>query len=101
MPGYDRSGPMGEGPMTGRGLGRCGRGRMSRPGSGGGYGGYGMRGIRRRGRWFEGADFRWDTPGAATETERMKQYAEELEAELSAVRRSLGQRAEKKGDSEN
>jgi hypothetical protein len=26
MPGFDRTGPMGYGPMTGRGLGACGRG---------------------------------------------------------------------------
>jgi len=27
MPGYDRTGPMGNGPMTGRGFGPCGCGR--------------------------------------------------------------------------
>ena len=26
MPGFDRSGPQGQGPLTGRGLGPCGRG---------------------------------------------------------------------------
>jgi hypothetical protein len=25
MPGFDRTGPVGEGPRTGRGLGRCGK----------------------------------------------------------------------------
>ncbi|MBW1741957.1 MAG: DUF5320 domain-containing protein [Deltaproteobacteria bacterium] len=25
MPGFDRTGPIGEGPRTGRGLGRCGK----------------------------------------------------------------------------
>ena len=29
MPGYDRTGPMGEGPKTGRGLGRCGKAKTS------------------------------------------------------------------------
>ena len=29
MPGYDRTGPRGEGPMTGRGRGYCGPGRES------------------------------------------------------------------------
>ena len=28
MPGLDRTGPLGEGPMTGRGLGYCGQGRV-------------------------------------------------------------------------
>ncbi|MGM5484511.1 MAG: DUF5320 domain-containing protein [Nanobdellota archaeon] len=30
MPGLDRRGPMGRGPKTGRGLGRCGPGRTGR-----------------------------------------------------------------------
>ncbi len=64
MPGGDRTGPMGEGPMTGRGMGYCGaygapgygsgfgggpwargRGRFG-PGGGGGRGGRGGRGYR-------------------------------------------------------
>jgi len=49
MPGFDRTGPRGEGPMTGRGMGYCGAGRgYNRPGFrrfGAGYG-YG-RGYRR------------------------------------------------------
>lgn len=35
MPNFDRSGPQGAGPMTGRGLGRCGRGRGNRAGGAG------------------------------------------------------------------
>jgi len=31
MPGYDSTGPMGEGPKTGRGLGKCGK--ATAPGS--------------------------------------------------------------------
>jgi hypothetical protein len=38
MPGFDRTGPRGEGPMTGRGLGPCGRGRGFRRGFGRGAG---------------------------------------------------------------
>ena len=34
MPGQDRTGPMGQGPMTGRGLGICGRGLGFRRGFG-------------------------------------------------------------------
>ncbi|MCD6198233.1 MAG: DUF5320 domain-containing protein [Deltaproteobacteria bacterium] len=29
MPGYDSTGPMGEGPKTGRGLGRCGKAKTA------------------------------------------------------------------------
>ena len=47
MPGFDRTGPFGEGPMTGRGLGPCGRGLGVRRGFGRGMGrGFG-RGFRR------------------------------------------------------
>jgi len=55
MPGYDGTGPMGQGPMTGRGLGRCGAGfagqqRTLRLGCGwGGRGrGRGLFGLGRR-----------------------------------------------------
>jgi len=68
MPGFDRTGPLGEGPMTGRGLGRCGKAKTTQasdvapgravglgdspvggrgPGRGGGRG---RRGGRGRGR---------------------------------------------------
>ena len=56
MPGRDRTGPEGDGPMTGRGLGRCsGSGKTiedddARPvrGLGGGGRGRGARGAGRR-----------------------------------------------------
>ena len=38
MPGEDGTGPLGEGPMTGRGLGPCGRGLAKRKGLGRGLG---------------------------------------------------------------
>jgi hypothetical protein len=61
MPGYDRRGPRGEGPLTGRGLGRCGgsppdywwRGRGRGRGGGGGFGRGGGRGYGW-GRGFRG-----------------------------------------------
>ncbi len=70
MPNLDRSGPKGEGPLTGRRRGRCrdkesstkestesvdfvyGRGRGGRPGGGGRFGFGGGRGRRGRGRGF-------------------------------------------------
>ena len=62
MPGFDRSGPMGAGPMTGRGLGRCtpqGRQMLAGGGYGAGYGfgrgggrGFGRGGGRGWGRGF-------------------------------------------------
>ena len=38
MPGFDRTGPAGQGAMTGRGLGPCGRGLACRRGFGRGFG---------------------------------------------------------------
>ena len=41
MPGFDRTGPTGQGPRTGRGLGQCGRG-----------GGSGINRSQSRRNWF-------------------------------------------------
>ena len=58
MPGQDRTGPFGEGPRTGRGLGPCGFGRRR------GFG-------RMRGRWFQ--------QSSLTEKEEKDLLEEELE----------------------
>lgn len=50
MPGYDRTGPMGSGAMTGWGAGRCGGNRMQPAQAGGWGGGFGG----GRGRWCAG-----------------------------------------------
>lgn len=44
MPGFDKTGPSGQGPLTGRGFGPCGRG-MGRGWRGRGYGRFGFRVI--------------------------------------------------------
>jgi len=60
MPGFDRTGPEGAGPMTGRQLGRCTGNTRVTPGRGFGYGrGYGF--GRGRG-WGRGFGFRWGNP---------------------------------------
>ena len=44
MPGQDKTGPLGQGPMTGRGLGPCRQGLASGRGMGRGFGrGFGLR----------------------------------------------------------
>ena len=54
MPGYDRTGPMGSGPMTGWGAGRC-AGNQTQPARFGGWGGGAGRGFGRgRGGWCAG-----------------------------------------------
>ncbi|KKS31446.1 MAG: hypothetical protein UV00_C0005G0022 [candidate division WWE3 bacterium GW2011_GWF1_42_14] len=78
MPYFDRTGPQGQGPMTGRGMGPCG-GDMGfgRRGFGRGYG----RGLRS---WFA-------SPTKAQIKEGLAQYRKDLENELEQVK------AEQKG----
>jgi hypothetical protein len=77
MPGQDRTGPAGMGPMTGRGLGSCGSGL--RRGFGCGFG----RGVGRR--------FTTQTPQLTKEQEKKILEAElaEIEAEKDEVSKRL------------
>ncbi len=102
MPGYDRTGPMGKGPMTGGGFGRCGGRRRV-----GGFGGRGFRAGCGAGRYGRGRsfcprvrDFRpGDFGGAETDSERhLQDYARRLEDELSLVRRRMAALAETRTD---
>ena len=86
MPGYDRTGPRGQGPMTGRGIGYCGTGRgyrrpgFRRFGAGMGYGrgaGYG-RGNRRA--------YYNDAPPVSPEEEK-----DMLKEEIEFLRARLGE----------
>lgn len=90
MPRGDRTGPMGLGPMTGRGAGGCAGFR----GQGAGFGfGRAFRGMGRgAGRgwcfpWFSAAaQF---APQSLDETDALKQEAEYLEHSLSEIRERL------------
>ncbi|MBU0979907.1 MAG: DUF5320 domain-containing protein [Nanoarchaeota archaeon] len=73
MPGNDRTGPCGEGPMTGRGLGQCGRG-LAR--------GFNGRGYRRR---------RAPEPQAPTNEEEKRILEAELK-ELETEKQALEKR---------
>lgn len=68
MPNFNGQGPRGEGPMTGRGMGRCGSERGYSRGQGCGRG-FGFR------RFFSQKE----------EVEDLKAYQEDLKAELKAV----------------
>ena len=73
MPNFNGRGPRGEGPMTGRGMGRCNGGQVSR-GFGRGQGrGFGFR------RFFSQKE----------EVEDLKSYQEDLKAELKVVEKEL------------
>jgi len=77
MPGFDRTGPLGRGPLTGGGRGPCGGG--GRFGRGGGRGG-------RR--------LAWQDPSGSvpvgTESEALARRVEELERELADLCSRVG-----------
>lgn len=94
MPGYDGTGPLGGGPMTGGGFGYCGTGRRSSYGLGGRafYGGFGGRGPgfgRGRGLRRAGAPaFGYWQPlsrGPEPELAELQQEARNLRAYLKDV----------------
>ncbi len=76
MPKFDGTGPRGQGPMTGRGFGPCGKGLGMGLGGGRGYG----RGL---GRYFG-----WNQP--QTKEEKLKalaDYKKALEEELEDIKK--------------
>lgn len=80
MPAFDRTGPQGQGPMTGRGLGPCGTGRGMGMGFGRGRG-YG-RGL---GRYFG-----WNAPQTKEEKiEDIKTYRKALQEEMEESEKEL------------
>ncbi len=107
MPGFNRTGPRGGGPMTGGGRGYClssdwvGRPRM---GWGGGFGrGRGWRhrfwatGIPGHGWWS--SPFGYGSLAPEEELEELKQEATYLEKELSMVRRQIEKLANDQSES--
>lgn len=95
MPGGDRTGPMGAGPMTGRAAGYCAGypapGYVN-PGYGGGFG-YGLGG---RGRGFRGRGRRWFRAGmpfvpATVPVETPEQELNGLKQEAEMLQNTLNQ----------
>jgi len=105
MPRGDRSGPMGMGPMTGRGAGYCaGSGAPefanSNPGRGfgrgSGFGGRGWRnGFRATGRpgWsrFGGYGAAYSQVDPGQETQALRSQADALQSELDFIRKRLAE----------
>ena len=94
MPNFDRTGPQGQGPMTGRGMGRCGNGNGSGVGFGQGRG-FG-RGFGRGagfGRGF-GLGLRRATP--SDDKSDIQNYVKDLEAELKDAKDYLSGLKDKK-----
>ena len=101
MPGGDRTGPVGRGPMTGRALGYCagftvpgfanlGYGRGFGRGGGRGFGrGYWGRG---RGFWWRGTfpePFNSSTPTVAEEKTYLENMVKDLEEEIKAIKERI------------
>jgi len=96
MPGFDGTGPRGEGSLTGGGLGPCGRGmrrgfgRGFGPGFGRGFG----RGLAWRGRYlaeYPLADYPTE-PVVLTKDEQVKVLEaerKEIESELEALKKEI------------
>ena len=113
MPGFDRSGPMGAGPMTGGARGRCNPAAAGNiPAFAGGYG-YGRLGLRRgfrggygpgsgRGRGF-GRGYEWYPPaagpaysmGAAGEMDMLKAEADNMKKSLDAINKRIDELSDK------
>lgn len=90
MPRLDKTGPMGQGPLTGRGMGPCGGGST-----------YGFRGLGRRlGRGFGWRNLKGYYPAQTAtkkeEAEMLSEEAELLEEELKNVKSRLAQLKNKK-----
>ncbi|MBN2436416.1 MAG: DUF5320 domain-containing protein [Spirochaetes bacterium] len=85
MPGFNGTGPFGNGPMTGRGLGPCGQGRAA------GYGyGRGM-GFGRRGAGFGfGARFfgAYERPYEPT-LEELRQQRDLLDKQIESMQQQV------------
>jgi hypothetical protein len=98
MPGGDRTGPLGAGPMTGGGFGYCGGTSYSRGGFGGRQGGFGRGGGRgwRNRFWATGRLRRgdWDEPVAPWSADAERQNLQEETAAIEAELRRLKARIE-------
>jgi len=82
MPAFDKTGPQGQGPKTGRGMGSCGGGRGRGMGRGMGFGRCCGRGL---GRYFG-----WNAPQTTEEKHKdLESYKKALQEELEDVEKEL------------
>lgn len=101
MPGGDRTGPLGAGPKTGRGLGYCSgydlpgsanqtadlRNRFSS--------GYRGRGRGRRNRFYATGIPGWVQPTPEQETAHLEAQADSLKAQLEAIQKRIEELSQK------
>jgi hypothetical protein len=95
MPGLDRTGPQGAGPMTGRGMGFCGSERQTRPiypqwnMQSAYYNGFRSRGRGRRNRIYPRRFGSWITPTPQQEIADLNALADQLKNQLDSIQKRL------------
>ena len=95
MPGRDRTGPLGAGPRTGRGMGYCGGYDQTvptnpTPGFRSGFGfGYSGSGRGWRHRFYATGVPGWVAPTTEQETADLKAQADWLKAQLDAIQKRI------------
>ncbi|MCG6929964.1 MAG: DUF5320 domain-containing protein [Desulfofustis sp.] len=89
MPGYDKTGPLGDGPMSGWGRGTCGSNQSGRTPMGRGFGG--NFGFRRGMRGGFGRRVGMRALGSETEGEQgdLKSQIDDLRRSLTAIEQQL------------
>lgn len=101
MPGGDRTGPLGGGPGTGRGMGVCGgyiRPGLAYPAFGfrGGFGfGRGNAGFGWRNRFYAAGIPGWAPLTPEQELDGLKAQAEALRSQLEAIQKRMDELTEK------
>jgi hypothetical protein len=95
MPGLNGTGPQGAEPLTGRGMGLCGKGhqtwhnhplRNTRSSDGSGCRG---RGCRRRNRFYTTGISRWTSPPPQHEIADLHAMVHQLKMQLNAIQKRI------------
>jgi hypothetical protein len=95
MPGLNGTGPHGAGPLTGRGMGFCGKGyqtwhnhplRNTRSSDGSGCRG---KGCRWRNRFYTMGISRWTSPPTQQEIDDLHAMADQLKVQLNAIQKRI------------
>ncbi len=89
MPGRDRTGPQGAGPMTGRGMGDCSG--YNQPANARGGFGFGRQGAGRgwRHRFYATGIPGWALPTPEQESANLKAQADLLKIQLDAIQKRI------------
>jgi len=83
MPAFDGTGPRGQGPMTGKGMGPCGKGNGVGRGAG-----FGCRRFMRRGLGrFLGSAQNWSQSDLENYKKALKEEMEDVDKEIESIKK--------------